>query len=100
MSDRDDTSKPNQQIPVTQPEQPAAPTPGRRLFFFKAASVLAAAAVTAAGAAVVTATPAQAQRCTDRDPYDPRGRGRWCRRYRRRVTDNDPYDPRGRGRGW
>ena len=42
---------------------------------------------------------AEAQRCTDRDPYDRVGRGRWCRRRRRwRCTDRDPYDPVGRGR--
>lgn len=99
MNDRDDTRNPNEQVPAAQPEQPVQPTLGRRLFFFKAAAVLSAAAVTATGAAIVTATPAQAQRCTDRDPYDRRGGGRWCRR-RRRVTDNDPRDPRGRGRGW
>src|SRR5262245_50289320 len=71
----------------------------RRLFFFKS---LAGVATVAMGAAVVTAattTPAQAQSCTDRDPYDPAGGGRWCRR---RVyggcTDRDPYDPAGGGR--
>ncbi|MGQ0661269.1 hypothetical protein [Sphingosinicella sp.] len=43
------------------------------------------------------ATPAEAQVCTDRDPTDPGGRGRWCRR-RPRCTDRDPSDPVGRGR--
>ena len=43
------------------------------------------------------------RRCTDRDPGDPVGRGRWCRgrrRYGRRYTgysDNDPGDPVGYG---
>ena len=43
-------------------------------------------------AGVTTATPAEAQ--TDRDPYDPVGRGRG-----RGITDRDPSDPVGRGRG-
>ncbi len=52
----------------------------------------------------VAATPAEAQRCTDRDGgrySDPVGRGRWCRRRRRRtgITDRDPHDPVGNGRG-
>src|SRR5689334_16361717 len=99
MNDQNDAPKPDAQVPAAQPEQPAQPSIGRRLFFFKAASVLAAAATVTAGATLVTTTPAEAQRCTDRDPYDRRGWGRWCRRRVRRVTDNDPYDPRGRGRG-
>jgi hypothetical protein len=75
-------------VPASKPEERL----GRRLFFFKAAAVIGVAAATVAG----TTTEAEAQWCTDRDPYDPRGRGRWCRR-RRYCTDRDPYDARGRG---
>jgi len=82
--------KPNEQIPASVAEEG---TLGRRLFFFKAAAVLGGAAAISAATAVGTATEAQAQRCTDRDRGDPRGRGRWCRRARR-CRDNDPYDPR------
>jgi hypothetical protein len=43
------------------------------------------------------------RRCTDRDPGDPVGRGRWCRGGGRRgwtgITDRDPYDRPGYGRG-
>ena len=68
----------------------------RRSFLGK---VLGGAAIGAV-AIIGGATEAEAQRCTDRDPYDPVGRGRWCRRRRRRTgcTDRDPYDPVGRGR--
>jgi hypothetical protein len=69
----------------------------RRLFMFKS---LAGAATVAMGTAVVTTVatvqPAEAQSCTDRDPSDGAGRGRWCRR--RRGTDSDPNDAPGRGR--
>jgi hypothetical protein len=67
----------------------------RRSFMSK---VLGGAAIGAV-AIVGGAAPAEAQVCTDRDPYDPVGRGRWCRRRRRRsCTDRDPHDPVGRGR--
>jgi hypothetical protein len=69
----------------------------RRLFFFKS---LAGVATVAVGTAVVTAAtvqPAQAQWCTDADPYDPQGRGIRCRRRRVGITDADPYDRVGRG---
>ena len=70
---------------------------GRRLFFFKAAAVLGGTAAATAAATIGASTEAQAQ-CTDRDPYDPRGRGIRCPRRRRRYcTDRDPYDRRGRG---
>ena len=88
----------NEHVPT--PTPPGEAKLGRRLFFFKAAAVLGGAAAVTAAATVGSTTEAQAQYCSDRDPYDPRGRGRWCRRRRRRVTDNDPRDPRGRGRGW
>jgi len=92
----------------------------RRSFLGK---VLGGAAIGAV-AIVGGATEAEAQRCTDRDPYDRVGNGRWCRRRRRRtgctdrdpgdrvgngrcrrrrygsgITDSDPGDPVGRGRG-
>lgn len=94
----------------------------RRSFLGK---VLGGAAIGAV-AIVGGATEAEAQRCTDRDPYDRVGNGRWCRRRRRRsgctdsdggryadpagngrcrrrrgtgITDRDPGDPVGNGRG-
>ena len=69
---------------------------GRRLFIFKTAAVLGGAAAITTAVAIGTSTEAQAQ-CTDRDPYDRRGRGIRCRRRRRYCTDRDPYDGRGRG---
>lgn len=67
----------------------------RRSFLSK---VLGGAAIGAV-AIVGGATEAEAQRCTDRDPYDRVGNGRWCRRRRRSgCTDRDPSDPVGRGR--
>ena len=68
----------------------------RRSFLGK---VLGGAAIGAV-AIVGGATEAEAQRCTDRDPYDRVGGGRWCRRRRRRTgcTDRDPSDPGGNGR--
>jgi len=84
--------KPNEQIPASAAADEG--TLGRRLFFFKAAAVLGGAAAISAATAVGTATEAQAQRCTDRDRGDQRGRGRWCRRRSRVCRDNDPYDPR------
>ena len=69
----------------------------RRSFLSK---VMGGAAIGAVAIIGGTATPAEAQRCTDRDPGDPVGRGRWCRRRRRTgITDRDPYDPVGGGRG-
>ncbi|MGE0179367.1 MAG: hypothetical protein AB7O91_06065 [Sphingomonas sp.] len=48
-------------------------------------------------AVIAPTAPAEAQ-FTDRDPYDPVGRGRRGRPYTG-ITDRDPYDPVGRGRG-
>ena len=81
------------------PEENRTQNPGRlsrRLFMFK--SLAGAATLTMAAAVVTTAAtvqPAEAQRCTDRDPSDGVGRGRWCRR--RGTTDRDPSDRPGRG---
>ena len=83
--------------PTAGSDQPGEPKLGRRLFFFKAAAVLGGAAAVTAAAAIGTSTEAEAQYCTDRDPYDRRGRGIRCRRRRRYCTDRDPYDGRGRG---
>jgi hypothetical protein len=91
----------SQQIPTTNPDQPQEAKLGRRLFFFKAAAVVGGAAAVTTATVIGTATEAQAQRCTDRDPGDPRGWGRWCRRprrVRRWCTDRDPRDARGHGR--
>jgi hypothetical protein len=70
----------------------------RRLFMFTSMAGVATATMGAAVVTVATTQPAQAQRCTDRDPYDPAGGGRWCRRRRVSCTDRDPYDPAGGGR--
>ncbi len=67
------------------------------------ARVGGAAVLAGGGLALFGPTEAEAQRyCTDRDPYDPVGRGRRCRRRRRYtgITDRDPSDPAGYGRGW
>jgi hypothetical protein len=70
----------------------------RRLFFFKSLAGVATVAMVAAVVTTATPEPAQAQSCTDRDPGDAVGYGRWCRRrYYRGVTDRDPYDAPGRG---
>lgn len=65
----------------------------------------------AAGIAALAPGKAEAQ-VTDRDPYDPAGRGRGCPGWsdsdpndpagcgrRTGITDSDPNDPAGRGRG-
>jgi hypothetical protein len=45
---------------------------------------------------LVAGTPQQAEaQCSDRDPYDPAGRGRRCCSG---VSDRDPHDPAGCGR--
>ena len=80
----------------TSPDQPTEPTLGRRLFMFKAAAIVTGTAAVTTATLVATTNEAQAQRCTDRDPGDRRGWGRWCRRRYRRARicwrDRDPYN--------
>lgn len=54
------------------------------------------AGVLGAAALVAGAGEAEAQ-CSDRDPNDPAGRGRWCRGGGA-CSDRDPNDPVGAGR--
>jgi len=55
------------------------------------------------GAALTVMSGGEASAITDRDPYDPVGRGRGWRRRRRYgwtgITDRDPSDRPGYGRG-
>jgi hypothetical protein len=82
---------------VADGKSPAKGPLNRRLFLFKSLAGVATVGMAAAVVTAATVEPAQAQYCSDRDPYDPYGRGRWCRR-RVGCSDNDPYDPWGRGR--
>jgi hypothetical protein len=61
-------------------------------------SSMAAIGATVLGtAAIVGGTPSQAEaQCSDRDPHDPAGRGRYCGGGG--CSDRDPNDPAGRGR--
>lgn len=60
-----------------------------------ALGLLGAGAAFAAVATVgLSASTAEAQGCSDRDPSDPAGRGRCCRG----ITDSDPSDGVGCGR--
>lgn len=67
---------------------------GRRSSLRAVGLGVASVALGMVGAAALP-TDAAAQ-CSDRDPYDPAGRGRSCGC--RGVSDSDPYDPVGCGR--